>query len=122
MNWIEAVGGGAVIVLVYNFLRGGRQIPPETASEYLKAGALVIDVRTRGEFNAGHLSSAANIPLDEIEAVVPQRVKDKNRVLLLHCQSGARSGMAKGKLSRMGYANVHNLGSYARATKIVKAG
>lgn len=121
MNWIEAAGGAAIIVVGYNFLRGGRQISPETASEHLKAGALLIDVRTRGEFNAGHLSSATNIPLDEIETVVPQRFKDKSRVFLLHCQSGARSGLAKGKLARLGYANVHNLGSYSRAAKIVKS-
>jgi rhodanese-related sulfurtransferase len=86
----------------------------------LKNGALVIDVRSSGEFASGHLPVAINVPLDEIETVLPQRVKDKNQVLLLHCQSGTRSGMAKTKLKRMGYPNVFNLGSYGRAETILK--
>jgi phage shock protein E len=45
-------------------------------------------------------------------------VKDKNQVLLLHCASGMRSGVAKQKLKSLGYANFFNLGSLARARKI----
>ena len=85
----------------------------------MKNGALVIDVRSRGEFSAGHLPRAINIPLDEIAAAVPQRVPDKNQVLLLHCLSGTRSGMAKSTLKSLGYANVFNLGSYQRAGRVV---
>jgi rhodanese-related sulfurtransferase len=76
-------------------------------------------VRSPGEFNSGHLAKAINIPVDEIEMALPKRVKDKNQVLLLHCASGMRSGVAKGKLNGMGYANAFNLGSYGRAAKIV---
>jgi phage shock protein E len=64
----------------------------------LKNGALVIDVRSSAEFNSGHLPKAINIPLEEIEIVLPRRVKDASQVLLLHCQSGMRSGAAKTKL------------------------
>jgi rhodanese-related sulfurtransferase len=39
--------------------------------------------------------------------------------LLLHCLSGARSGIGKGMLKRMGYRQVFNLGSYGRATRIL---
>ena len=53
---------------------------------------MIIDVRTAGEFVAGHLPIAVNLPLSEIETNLARRVKDKNQVLLLHCQSGARSG------------------------------
>jgi rhodanese-related sulfurtransferase len=48
-------------------------------------------------------------------------VKDKNQVLLLHCQSGMRSGVAKSRFKGLGYPNVFNLGSYARASHIVIA-
>jgi rhodanese-related sulfurtransferase len=41
--------------------------------------------------------------------------------VLLHCQSGMRSGLAMKKLKRLGYANVFNLGSYSRASHIVGA-
>ena len=95
------------------------QISARDALEHLKNGALVIDVRSRAEFNSGHLARAINIPVDEIETALPKRVKDKSQVLLLHCLSGTRSGLAKNKLKRLGYSNVFNLGSLARARKIV---
>jgi rhodanese-related sulfurtransferase len=50
---------------------------------------------------------------------LPRRVRDKNQALLLHCQSGMRSGVAKKKLKALGYANAFNLGSYGRAAQIV---
>jgi phage shock protein E len=95
------------------------QISPKDAVAYLKNGAMVIDVRSPGEFNSAHLPNAINLPLGEIESVLPRRVKDKNQVLLLHCHSGMRSGMAKRKLKVLGYANAFNLGSYGRAERIL---
>ena len=86
----------------------------------MKNGALLIDVRSPAEFNSGHLPNAINFPVDNIENALPRRVKDKSQVLLLHCQSGMRSGMAKDKLKGLGYANAFNLGSYAQAAKIVR--
>ena len=90
-----------------------------SARKYLRAGALVVDVRSADEFQAGHLANAVNLPLDELPDGPLRRVSDKNRVLLLHCLSGTRSGIARRMLKRMGYQNVFNLGSYGRAQRIV---
>jgi rhodanese-related sulfurtransferase len=49
----------------------------------------------------------------------PSLLRDKNKVLLLHCSSGVRSRMAKKKLEELGYKSVFNLGSYDRAAKII---
>ncbi len=62
---------------------------------------------------------ASNMPLDRIEMTVLSVLRDKNKVLLLHCSSGVRSRMAKKKLEELGYKNVFNLGSYERAGKII---
>jgi phage shock protein E len=115
-NWILIIGG---VMAAMFLLKRMSFISPEAARQHLQQGALVIDVRSAGEFNSGHLPNAINIPLDGIETVLPRRVKDKNQMLLLHCLSGMRSGMAKQKLKSLGYANVFNLGSLARARKIV---
>jgi rhodanese-related sulfurtransferase len=113
----------AAVAAAILMLKKNGQISPKNARAHLKNGALVVDVRSAGEFNSGHLPVAINIPLDEIETALPRQVKDKNQVLLLHCQSGMRSGMAKKKLNGMGYANAFNLGSLSRAREIVgKAG
>jgi len=109
----------AAIVAVIFLLKKSSQISAKEAHEKLKNGALVIDVRSAGEFNAGHLAKAINIPLDEIETALPKRVKDKGQVLLLHCASGMRSGIAKSKLKDMGYTNAFNLGGYGRAESIL---
>ena len=119
MNWTPLLIIAAVLAIVF-MMKRAVQISAQDALKYLKNGALVIDVRSTGEFNSGHLPTAINIPLDEIGTALPRRVKDKNQVLLLHCQSGIRSGMAKSKLKSLGYANVFNLGSYGRAESILK--
>jgi len=108
--------GGIVALIV---MRRSGQVPKKEAAEYVKQGALVIDVRTPAEFNSGHLSQAFNMPVDEIDALLPSKVKDKNRVILVHCKTGLRSKKAKSKLLRHGYTNVFDLGSYERAFKIV---
>jgi len=120
MNW-TAVAVLVVAVAIYSIWKRASQISPRRAVAYLKDGALVIDVRSSAEFSSGHLPNAINLPVEEIETALPRRVKDKNQVLLLHCQSGMRSGMAKTKLAGLGYAHVFNLGSYARAARIVSS-
>jgi phage shock protein E len=119
MNWTTILIIAAIVAVIFMMKKSG-QISAKDALEKLKAGALVIDVRSVGEFSSGHMAKAINIPLDEIETALPKRVKDKNQVLLLHCASGMRSGMAKGKLTGLGYTNTFNLGSYGRAESILK--
>jgi len=114
MIWIIA----GVIAAVWVFKRMSF-VSPDNARKYLRQGALVVDVREAGEYRGGHLPKAVNIPLGELRNSLPRRVTDKNQVLLLHCLSGTRSGIAKRQLKGMGYTNVFNLGSYGRAEKIL---
>ena len=126
MNWIKVGTMSLIMALAVLVIAGGAllrgqssQISPEAAQAYLKKGALVIDVRTPAEFNAGHLPNARNIPLQQIESGAPLPLTNKKQVLLLHCQGGIRSAKATKLLSDMGYVNVFNLGSYSRAEQIV---
>jgi len=118
MNWI-AICIILAVFLAFLLLKRTGQISAKEALAHLKSGALVIDVRTPSEFSSGHLPSAINLPLDQIETALPRKVRDKSQVLLLHCQSGMRSGVAKKKLNALGYSNAYNLGSYGRAAEIV---
>ena len=119
MSWSSAFLVVAVVVLFIWWRRAGL-VPFKAAVEYAKHGAILIDVRSAAEYIAGHLPNAVNMPLSEIEELVPRKVKDKNRVLLLHCQSGMRSGAARKRLLAMGYTNTYNLGSYGRAEQVIK--
>lgn len=100
-------------------MRRSGQVPKRIATDYVKQGACVVDVRTPREFDQGHLSQAFNFPLEELEGMLPAKIRDKNRVILVHCRTGLRSKKAKERLTRIGYKNVFVLGSYERAFKIV---
>ena len=118
MNWTFLLIVAVLVVVVFT-IKGAGQISVKGAQAYLKNGALVIDVRSPGEFSSGHLTNAINIPLDEITTAVPQRVKDKSQVLLLHCQSGMRSGSVTSTMKKLEYGKVLNLGSYGRAKEML---
>jgi rhodanese-related sulfurtransferase len=106
-------------LIAFMVMRRSGQISKKKAIDYVKDGAALIDVRPARDFNSGHLSQAFNIPLDDLKTLLPERIKDKNRVILLHCRTGLNSKKAKEILRDIGYKNVFSLGSYERAFKIV---
>ena len=75
-------------------------------------GAVLLDVRTPQEYRDGHIPGSKNVPLQSIDKVVSV-TEDKDTVLYVYCQSGARSRQATGMLQQMGYRNVNNLGGIA---------
>lgn len=109
----------ALLVAMLLLKTAGR-VSVRDARGHLQNGALVIDVRSSSEFASGHLPNAVNFPLADIKTSLPLRVGDKNRILLLHCQSGMRSSIAVEKLKSAGYTRVYNLGSLSRAREIVE--
>jgi phage shock protein E len=107
------------ILAAYWLVRRLGQISAKAARAHLLQGALIVDVRSNAEFQARHLPNAIHIPLDEIDTLTVRRVKDKEKVLLLHCASGIRSQVARKRLAALGYRRAFNLGSYSRAERIV---
>jgi phage shock protein E len=117
VTWIVIAGA----VVAFLLLKRLSLVTPATAREWLNKGALVIDVRSEGEFQERHLPAAFNIPLGRLGDEIARRAPDKEQAILLHCLSGTRSGMAKARLKQMGYRNVFNLGSYGRAERVLRA-
>jgi rhodanese-related sulfurtransferase len=76
----------------------------------LAEGAVLIDVRSKGEFAQGHNPQSINIPLDELSS--ESKHLDKSKTILLCCASGARSGMALGILKKNGFHNIMNAGPW----------
>lgn len=120
MKWTIALILAAIAVAVLVQNRVGRFSRKEAVA-HLKSRALVVTVGSRAEFKSGHEPDAIDAPLDKLEAAHLRRLKDKEQVLLLHCQSGIRGSMAKKRLERLGYANAFNLGSYSRATQLLSS-
>ena len=115
VTWIVIVGA----VVAFLLLKRLSLVTTATAREWPNKGALVVDVRSEGEFQERHLPGAINIPLGRLADEIARRAPDKEQAILLHCLSGTRSGMAKARLKQMGYRNVFNLGSYGRAAGIL---
>jgi rhodanese-related sulfurtransferase len=74
-------------------------------------GALILDVRTPGEYAQGHVDGSRNIPLGELAGRLSELNKDTP--ILACCASGMRSGQAVAMLRRAGFAEVHNAGSWS---------
>ena len=77
--------------------------------------AVVIDVCEPGEFAAGHINGARNVPLAQLEAQLPNVVKSKTTPLILVCQAGVRSGRALGVARKLGYENAQSLAGGLKA-------
>ena len=73
-------------------------------------GALVIDVRTVGEYKNGHIQGSLNIPLNDIQKATSWLIK--NIPIIVVCASGARSEVAKKILEFNGYEKVYNGGAW----------
>lgn len=69
--------------------------------------AFIVDVREKGEYEAGHLKGSVNIPLSELRERTDEIPKD--RPVYLHCRSSQRSYKALMALQGRGYENVVNI-------------
>jgi phage shock protein E len=86
-------------------------IGPETDyKELIRNGAVIIDVRTKGEYQGGHIKGSLNIPLDTLNAQILKLSKEK--VIITCCASGMRSASAKGILQSNGIEKVYNGGGW----------
>jgi len=72
--------------------------------------AIFIDVRTKQEYDTGHIPGAILLPDDDVEALAPFLLPDKDVLTIVYCQRGGRSQSAADVLVSMGYTNVCNLG------------
>ncbi|PZX58249.1 rhodanese-like domain-containing protein [Algoriphagus ratkowskyi] len=86
-------------------------------TEAIKAGAFLVDVRSAGEFSSGSVKEAVNIPLDKISSQLSKFKGKKN--IVVFCQSGNRSGQAKGILEQNGIQDVINGGSWSNVNQCV---
>lgn len=84
--------------------------PKADLKELVKKGAQIIDVRTKGEFQGGHIRGSVNIPLQEIPGRLSKIKKDKP--VITCCASGMRSASAKSILKSNGFSEVYNGGGW----------
>lgn len=84
--------------------------PKVDYKELLKNGAVIIDVRSKGEYQGGHIKGSLNLPLDTLHNNIAKLKKEKP--VITCCASGMRSASAKSILKSKGFAEVHNGGGW----------
>jgi rhodanese-related sulfurtransferase len=99
-----------IIVAAVLYLRfSAVRISGSAARDLVAKGAMLLDVRSPGEFEGGHIDGAVSIPVQELAGRMDE-LGDKRGEIVIYCQSGSRSAMAKRLLESSGFANVHDLG------------
>ena len=99
-----------IIMFLSLFLICGCSTDKEDYKDIMKENEyVIIDVRTKEEYDEEHIVDALNIPYDEINESIDI---SKNKVVFVYCKSGKRSSIAYETLKKLGYT-VYDLGSYS---------
>jgi phage shock protein E len=86
--------------------------PPTDYKDLLTKGALIIDVRSKGEYAGGHIKGSINIPVNELSANL-KKLNNKSIPIITCCASGMRSASARSILQSNGYTEVYNGGGWS---------
>ena len=106
---VAFVSGAMLIWPLVRRSTGGPHVDPARATHLInREDALVIDVRDPGEYGAGHILGARNLPVARIDEKADLG-KRKDRPLIVYCDSGARASKAAAALRQQGYTQVVNL-------------
>lgn len=86
-----------------------QSIPQEAARRLMEGDCTILDVRTREEYDAGHIPGAICVPVESITEP-PELLPDCGRTILVYCRSGRRSKQAAQKLASLGYTDIREFG------------
>ena len=108
-------------MLVWPLIAGGMNAGALSASGAVqlmnREKAVVVDVSEAGEFAAGHVVGAKNVPLDQLEEKLAGTVKNKALPVILVCATGARANRAMAVAKKLGYEQAQVLGGGLKAWK-----
>jgi len=114
MNTIYISFAIFIVITAYNYMKPSvprtyTGLKSKEAKEHMDQNkdVLVIDVRTREEYQKGHIKGARNIPVDQLEKRKGSIPRDKD--LILYCQTGGRSVRAIRTLELAGYTRLYNM-------------
>jgi len=86
--------------------------PPEFSQKLNEdINKVLLDVRTPGEYNDGHIPNSILMNIYESTFVDDIQKLDRNKNYYLYCRSGNRSHHAGQLMKRLGFKNVYNLSS-----------
>ena len=111
---VAILSGGMLLWPLLRRSTGGPWVTPAQATHLInREDALVVDVRDPGEYGAGHILGAKNVPLSRLgDADISKR---KDRPVIVYCDTGDRAGKAIALMKKQGLQRVVNLTGGLRA-------
>jgi rhodanese-related sulfurtransferase len=107
-----AAVAAAVIVLVYELrerVQAFAALSATQAVRLMNQGALVIDLRSRELYDAGHIVDARNVPAAELQSQADTLKKWRDKNVITYCDSGTNGASAARSLVKLGFTKVFNL-------------
>jgi len=97
--------------MLFRSPEGVGTISAEDLASRIQAGRapVVLDVRSVGEYEEGHIPGAINIPYDEVGERLADIPASEGDEIVVHCKSGVRARMAERTLQDVGYTNLRHL-------------
>lgn len=102
----------AIAVVVNEILERAKGVGAISASQavlMMNQGALVLDLRGKDVYDAGHIGEARNLAESELESSADSFKKWREKNVIVYCDSGARSAAAARTLTRLGFAKTFSL-------------
>jgi rhodanese-related sulfurtransferase len=108
---IGAVLSGAAVIFyeIRERIQSFAALSAMQAVRLMNQGALVIDLRGKESFDAGHIGDARNIPAAELEAQSDSLKKWRDKTVITYCDSGVNGAAGARTLIRLGFTRVFNL-------------
>lgn len=100
----------AVMLLLNSTLTVASERAHQAWQQIRQSEAVIIDVRSPGEYADARLKGAINIPYDVIGEEITQLGLAKDQSIVVYCRSGRRSGIAQEILQNQGFKKVYNGG------------
>jgi rhodanese-related sulfurtransferase len=108
-----------VVIIIVSEIRRARRpwrdAEPAEAVRLINAGAQLLDLRGHDAFRAGHIVNARHVPMEELDAKVEKL--DRDKPVLVYCDSGMTSARAAAQLVRAGFTSVWQLAGGLAAWK-----
>ena len=102
----------ALAALAYELSRarsGGQSVGPTEAIRLLNQGAVMLDVRARDQFDAGHVIDARNVPAAEVDGAAESLKRLREKVVIACCENGLASAGVARALRALGFTQVATL-------------
>jgi len=97
--------------IMIKFNKNVQNVSGEEAAKLIRENKslIVLDVRSKGEYQSGHINASKLMPANEISSRISELEKFRGKPLLVHCASGGRSPKAVNVLLKNNFGPIYHM-------------